>query len=66
MKVRITSKTHPHYGETGELTGTSIKPFNKVLFEVKLDDCPHGTESCYISDDQAVEIRPKINDHPAK
>jgi hypothetical protein len=51
---------HPHAGElchpvgnspdgVNELTGF---PFNEPTYEVVLEDCKHGTDSCFVSKSQ--------------
>jgi hypothetical protein len=47
--VRITKRDHPHYRETGKLTGKTISLFGKPMAEVKLDDCRHGIDGCFVS-----------------
>jgi hypothetical protein len=47
--VRITKRDHPHYRETGKLTGKIISVLGKPMAEVKLDDCRHGTDGCFVS-----------------
>jgi hypothetical protein len=48
-RVRICDRKHPHYGESGRLTGKVISLFGNAMAEVKLDNCQHGTEGCFVS-----------------
>lgn len=53
-RIEIVSKDHPHFGERGDIKLTEsgkvlLKPlFGKDMFEMVLDSCPHGIESCYV------------------
>lgn len=60
MKVKITDPKHPHHGETGEFTGKVIelRGSRKQMAEVKLDNCQHGEDSCFVSKGQVKEIKP--------
>jgi hypothetical protein len=46
--VRITNREHPHYRESGKLTGKVISLFGKPMAEVKLGDCRHGGDACFV------------------
>ena len=54
-RVRIVDKDHPHYGESGHLTGTIISVVGKRMAEMKIEHCRHGTDGCFISRGQ-IEI----------
>lgn len=48
--VQITDPTHPHFREYGTLTGKIITfPWGASMAEVKLDNCKHGTDGCFVS-----------------
>ena len=47
--VRIVNAEHPHYRETGTLTGKVIAVLGKTMAEVRLMDCRHGTDGCFVS-----------------
>lgn len=55
-KVIICDKKHPHYGETGVLTGKVIQVFSKKMGEVILDNCKHGTSGCFVEPGQIREL----------
>ena len=59
MKVKITDPNHPHSGETGEFTGKVIelRGSGKQMAEVKLDNCQHGEDACFVSKGQVKEIK---------
>ena len=58
VKVVICDPEHPHYPESGELTGDVIRfPWGGQMAKMKLAACAHGTDACYISPGQAQEIR---------
>ncbi len=48
-RVRIVDTTHPHYPETGFLTGETIKVFGQPMTKVRLDPCVHGTGACFVT-----------------
>lgn len=58
MKVLISDRSHPHYGETGTMTGKIISLFGKPMAEVRLDACRHGTDGCFVSKGQVSEMEP--------
>lgn len=55
-KVIITSKEHPHFGETGIIKTNAngnvvLTTFPKTgieMFEITLVDCPHGVSGCMV------------------
>ena len=54
-KVFICDPTHPHYGESGVLTGKIITMRfgdQTQMAEVKLDACKHGTDGCFVTKGQ--------------
>jgi hypothetical protein len=48
-RVRITKRDHPHYRETGFMTGKVISLLGKSMAELKLENCRHGTDGCFVS-----------------
>jgi hypothetical protein len=53
-RVRICDPDHPHYPESGVLTGEQISLFGKPMALLKLDSCRHGTDGCYVSQGQVA------------
>lgn len=54
QRVKITGN-HPHTGETGLIIGWEILgQFNKIVPKVRLDDCPHGTDTCLITNPEQL------------
>lgn len=53
-RVEITDINHPHYGERGKFTGYVIefKHWPGKMAEIKLDNCRHGTDTCFVSPEQ--------------
>lgn len=47
--VYVSDPEHPHFGESGVLTGAVISVLGKPMAEVKLSDCKHGTSGCYVA-----------------
>lgn len=39
---------HPHAGETGTIIEVKVTAFGVPGFVVKLEDCPHGIEECFV------------------
>lgn len=62
IQVRICDPAHPHFGESGELTGKVIRLLGKTdMAEVKLHNCIHGTDGCFVSKgqvEQFSEVKP--------
>lgn len=48
IRVQITDPDHPHFPEHGALTGKVISVLGTTMAEVKLDQCVHGTEGCFV------------------
>ena len=49
QRVRIVNRQHPHYRETGFMTGEMISVLGKTpMAKVKLENCQHGTDACYV------------------
>lgn len=57
LSVVITEKGHPHYGEHGELivspegTIQIYNLFDKECLKIKLTNCQHQTDSCFVGRD---------------
>ena len=54
--VQIVDPAHPHYPETGRLTGQMIRVLGSPMAEVTLDSCRHGTGGCFVGRGQAKAI----------
>jgi hypothetical protein len=39
---------HPHAGETGVIVGVAITAFGTTGTIVKLENCPHMTDECFV------------------
>jgi hypothetical protein len=49
-RVRIVNRDHPHYRETGFLTGEVVVMFwGTKMAKLALENCRHGTDACFIS-----------------
>jgi len=57
IPVRICDPEHPHYPETGELTGKMISLFGQPMAEMKLDNCEHGDDACFVSKGQVESLK---------
>ena len=58
IRVYVCDKKHPHFGESGVLTGKIISVLGTPMAEVTLDDCKHGTDGCFVTKGQiAAEQR---------
>jgi hypothetical protein len=55
-RVKIVGREHPHKGEYGRFTGETISVFGKRMALVKLEDCKHGTDGCYVSPGDIREV----------
>lgn len=57
IRVYICDPKHPHFGESGELTGKIIAFRHGIggqMAEVKLDACKHGTDGCFVTKGQVA------------
>jgi len=55
-RFRVMSRGHPHYGESGYFTGKMISLFGRPMAEMRLENCQHGTDGCFVSlGDAAVD-----------
>lgn len=60
-RFRVSDPDHPHFGETGRLTGECIRLFGKPMAKLQLENCQHGTDACFVGNDQlTVERRRRI------
>jgi hypothetical protein len=57
IRVAICDRKHPHYPETGELTGEIISLFGKPMAKMALDNCKHGTDACFVLPGQVCRDR---------
>ena len=57
IRVRICDPDHPHYPESGVLTGEMISLFGKSMALLQLDNCCHGTDGCYVKKGQVQAER---------
>jgi hypothetical protein len=57
IRVFVCDRKHPHYGESGVMTGKVItmKFSGEQMAEVKLDDCKHGTDGCFVGKGQVQQ-----------
>jgi hypothetical protein len=51
-RVRIVDVEHPHYPESGKLTGKVISVLGTPMAEMALDNCVHGTSGCFVKKGQ--------------
>lgn len=57
-RVQIIDPDHPHFPEHGVFTGKVIKMiWGARMAEVKLDNCQHGTDACFVSPGQIERER---------
>lgn len=50
--VVIDDPKHPHFGESGTLTGKVINLLGKQQAELTLENCVHGEQACFVRSDQ--------------
>ena len=55
IRVFVCDPEHPHYGESGVMTGKMISLFGTPMAEVKLDACRHGTDGCFVKKGQVQQ-----------
>lgn len=48
-RIKIVGK-HPHSGETGIADRVETTAFGQTGLIIKLDNCPHGTNECFVFD----------------
>ena len=61
-RVQIVNRKHPHYEEYGRFTGKIVTMRfgdGKQMAEVKLENCPHGTDACFVSVGDVRQVREK-------
>lgn len=63
IRVFVCDPTHPHYGESGKLTGEIISVLGTPMAKMDLDDCRHGTDGCFVSKGQ-VEAEKRGSGRP--
>jgi hypothetical protein len=47
-RVFVSDPHHPHHGEAGVFTGNVIRLFGKPMAELRLENCQHGTDGCFV------------------
>lgn len=65
IRILIVDDKHPHVGETGyipvvndEITFIALPGSNKAdMFEIILDNCPHGTRGCFAKQSQVKLLK---------
>lgn len=50
--MRVVDPQHPHYRESGYLTGKVISLFGTAMAELRIEQCRHGTDGCFVSQGQ--------------
>lgn len=58
-RVQIINRNHPHFEEYGRFTGKIITMRFGVanqMVEVKLEHCRHGTDGCFVSKGDVVQV----------
>lgn len=61
-RVQVIDRAHPHFEEYGRFTGKIIRPVwakgdgSGDMAEVKLEDCKHGTDGCFVSKGQVRQV----------
>ena len=59
QRVQIVNRKHPHFEEYGRFTGKIITMKfgdRKPMAEVALERCCHGTDGCFVSPGDVVEV----------
>lgn len=58
-RVQIVNRKHPHFEEYGRFTGKIIqfKHWDSRMAEVKLENCRHGGDACFVSPGDVKEVR---------
>ena len=60
QRVQIVNRKHPHFEEYGRFTGKIITmKFGKQesMAEVKLENCRHGTDGCFVNKGDVIAVR---------
>lgn len=65
-RVRVSDPDHPHFGEAGVLTGRVIRVIDEPMAEVRLEDCRHGTEGCFVKKGQITKERRALKEWLAR
>jgi hypothetical protein len=55
IRVEIIDPEHPHYEEKGILEGK--RTVAGSMLHVKLENCPHAKEGCFVEKDQIKIIK---------
>lgn len=59
-RVQIVNRQHPHFEEYGRFTGKIITMrfgSGEQMAEVNLENCQHGTDSCFVSTGDVKQVR---------
>lgn len=59
-RVFVCDRKHPHFGESGTLTGKVISVLGTPMAEVKLEDCRHGTDGCFVKKGQIQQTKRSV------
>jgi hypothetical protein len=62
-RVQIINHEHPHFEEYGWLTGKMITmKFGQrgTMAEVKLENCRHGTDGCFVSPGDVRQVKERL------
>lgn len=63
QRVQIVNRDHPHFEEYGRFTGKIITMRfgnGDQMAEVKLENCRHGTDGCFVSKGDVVHIKERL------
>lgn len=52
LRVRVVDRKHPHFDESGKLTGEVVTLFGEPMAKLALDNCRHGTDACFVTKGQ--------------
>lgn len=57
-RVQIVNRKHPHFEEYGRFTGkiVTMKFDGNDMAEVKLENCRHGTDGCFVSKGDVKQV----------
>ena len=58
-RIQIVNRKHPHFEEYGRFTGKIITMrfgLGGSMAEVTLENCRHGTDGCFVSKGDVVQV----------
>lgn len=61
IEIQIIDAEHPHFREYGVMTGKVIQMNHgrqQLMAEVRLHNCQHGTDGCFVEKGQVREVKP--------